>query len=347
METRVAKVDKNSLNILNEASMLLNSGALVAFPTETVYGLGANALNGQACKSIFEAKGRPSDNPLIVHVSTPSDAEKIAYTSELYYKLAEKFMPGPLTIILPKRDIIPSEVTAGLDTVAIRCPKNEIARALIKAAGIPIAAPSANASGRPSPTSAAHVYNDLNGKIPLILDGGDCDLGVESTVISIKDDKIILLRPGSVTPKMLEDVSGNVKIASAVKEELKAGEVALSPGMKYKHYAPRASLYLIDDRYIDFVEFTKEKQKTENCAIMCYDEEITYLENKNLLPVGKKQDIKRQTKLLFNLLRQADDLEVDTVYAHLPSDNGESLAIYNRMIRACAHRVLGGRNGKG
>ena len=347
METRVAKVDKNSLNILNEASMLLNSGALVAFPTETVYGLGANALNGQACKSIFEAKGRPSDNPLIVHVSTPSDAEKIAYTSELYYKLAEKFMPGPLTIILPKRDIIPSEVTAGLDTVAIRCPKNEVARALIKAAGIPIAAPSANASGRPSPTSAAHVYNDLNGKIPLILDGGDCDLGVESTVISIKDDKIILLRPGSVTPKMLEDVSGNVEIASAVKEELKAGEVALSPGMKYKHYAPRASLFLIDDSYIDFVELTKEKQKTENCAIMCYDEEITYLENKNLLPVGKKQDIKRQTKLLFNLLRQADDLEVDTVYAHLPNDDGESLAIYNRMIRACAHRVLGGRNGKG
>jgi L-threonylcarbamoyladenylate synthase len=256
-------------------------------------------------------------------------------------------MPGPLTVILPKREIIPPEVTAGLDTVAIRCPKNEIANALLKVSKIPIAAPSANASGRPSPTSASHVYNDLNGKIPLILDGGDCTLGVESTVISIKDDKIILLRPGSVSPKMLEGVSKNVEIASAVKEELKAGEVALSPGMKYKHYAPRASLYLIDDNYIDFVEFTKEKQKTENCAIMCYDEEIPYLESKSLLPVGKKQDIKKQTKLLFNLLRQADDLGVDTVYAHLPSDDGESLAIYNRMIRACAHRVLGGRNGKG
>ena len=182
METKVFKVTKDSLNILSEASVLLNSGALVAFPTETVYGLGANAFDAEACRSIFLAKGRPSDNPLIVHVERPQDAEKIAYTCELYYKLAERFMPGPLTVILPKRDIIPPEVTAGLDTVAIRCPRNEVANALLKTSKIPIAAPSANASGRPSPTSAKHVFDDLNGKIPLILDGGECEFGVESTV---------------------------------------------------------------------------------------------------------------------------------------------------------------------
>lgn len=346
METKIFKVTKDSLNILNEASKLLNSGKLVAFPTETVYGLGANAFNAEACRSIFSAKGRPSDNPLIVHISKPEDAENIAYTCPLYYELAKKFMPGPLTVILPKKDVIPNEVTAGLDTVAIRCPQNEVANKLIEVSGIPIAAPSANSSGKPSPTSAKHVYDDLNGKIPMILDGGDSEFGVESTVITISNDEITILRPGSVTPKMLEGVSKKVKIASAVKEELKAGEKALSPGMKYKHYAPKANLYLVDDRYISFTDYVNEKQKTENCGVMCYDEEISLLDNKNLLPVGKKKDIKKQTKRLFNLLRQADDIGVDTVYAHLPGDDGESLAIYNRMIRACAHRVIGGRNGK-
>ncbi len=346
METKIFKVTKDDLNILNEASKLLNDGKLVAFPTETVYGLGANAYDSEACKSIFLAKGRPSDNPLIVHVSKPEDAENIAYTCSLYYELARNFMPGPLTVILPKKDIIPYEVTAGLETVAIRCPKNEVANKLIEVAKIPIAAPSANSSGKPSPTSAKHVYDDLSGKIPMILDGGDCEFGVESTVITIKNDEITILRPGSITPKMLDRVSKNVKIATAVKEELKAGEQALSPGMKYKHYAPTANLFLIDDKYIDFIDFVKEKQKNENCAVMCYDEEISSFEDENLLPVGKKQDIKKQTKRLFNLLRQADELGVDTVYAHLPDDDGESLAIYNRMIRACAHRVIGGKNGE-
>ena len=346
METKIFKVTKDSLNILNEASELLNSGKLVAFPTETVYGLGANAYDPEACKSIFLAKGRPSDNPLIVHISKPEDAENIAYTCPLYYELAKAFMPGPLTVILPKKDVIPYEVTAGLNTVAIRCPKNEVANKLIEIAKIPIAAPSANTSGKPSPTSAKHVYDDLNGKIPMVLDGGDSEFGVESTVITVQDNEITVLRPGSVTPKMLEGVSKNVKIASAVKEELKAGETALSPGMKYKHYAPTANLYLIDDKYINFIDFVKEKQKTENCAVMCYDEEVSSFEDKNLLPVGEKNDVKKQTKRLFNLLRQADELGVDTVYAHLPSDDGESLAIYNRMIRACAHRVIGGKNGE-
>ncbi len=256
-------------------------------------------------------------------------------------------MPGPLTIILPKREIVPKEATGGLDTVAIRCPSHLVARRLIELSGLPIAAPSANSSGKPSPTTAKHVLDDMDGKIPMILDGGECEVGVESTVISITDNSITLLRPGKVTIEELKNVCENTQIAGAVKEELKEGETPLSPGMKYKHYAPRAELYLIDDKYIDFVAFTKQKQKTEKCAVMCYDEEISQLENKNLLPVGKKEDIKMQTHNLFILLRKADDLGVDTVYAHLPADEGESLAIYNRMIRACAHRVLGGRNGKG
>ncbi|MBP3494686.1 MAG: threonylcarbamoyl-AMP synthase [Clostridia bacterium] len=347
MKTQIFKVDKDSVDILNMAADIIKDGGIVAIPTETVYGLGANALDGEACKSIFKAKGRPSDNPLIVHIAKPEHAEKIAYTNQLYYKLAEKFMPGPLTIILPKRDIVPPQTTGGLDTVAVRCPLNEVARELISISGLPIAAPSANTSGKPSPTTAKHVLDDMDGKIPLILDGGECSVGVESTVIQIKENEIVLLRPGQITPRDLMSVCENVTIAGAVKEELKAGEKALSPGMKYKHYAPKAELYLIDDRYINFVEFTKARQKAENCAIMCYDEEISLLESKNLLPIGKKEDIKKQTQKLFDLLRKADDLGVDTVYAHLPSDEGESLAIYNRMIRACAHRVLGGINGKG
>ena len=342
MKTEIFKVIENSIKELNYASKLLNDGELVAIPTETVYGLGANALNKNACLNIFKAKGRPGDNPLIVHIAKPQDAEKIAYTNNLYYKLAEKFMPGPLTVIIPKRDIIPYEVTAGLETVAIRCPIHKVANKLIEIAGVPIAAPSANTSGKPSPTSAKHVFDDMNGKIPLILDGGECEVGVESTVISITDNSIVLLRPGAVTVEMLKTVCENVTVANAVKEELKQGETALSPGMKYKHYAPSADLYLVNDKAIDFIKFVKEKQKTENCAIMCYDEEILLLENKNLLPVGKREDVKEQTKRLFDLLRKADEIGVETVYAHLPSDDGDSLAIYNRMIRACAHRVLGG-----
>jgi len=349
MLTEILLVDKDSQAELEKAAELLKNGSLVAIPTETVYGLGANALDKDACLNIFKAKGRPGDNPLIVHIADPRDAEEIAYTCPLYYKLADKLMPGPLTIILPKKDVIPPEVTAGLDSVAIRCPVHPVANALIKRAGIPIAAPSANSSGKPSPTTAAHVLDDMNGKIPLILDGGECDVGDESTVIKITDNEIILLRPGAVTLEMLKEFCPNVSIASAVKEELKAGETPLSPGMKYKHYAPRANLYLVDDMYVDFVEFAKEKQSAEKCAIMCYDEEIPLLESKFLLPVGKRNDIKNQTKKLFILLREADKLGVDTIYAHLPIDEGESLAIYNRMIRACAHRIVtkGGINGKG
>ncbi|MBR2296211.1 MAG: threonylcarbamoyl-AMP synthase [Clostridia bacterium] len=327
---------------LEKSARLIREGEIVGIPTETVYGLGANAYNGEACLKVFKAKGRPADNPLIVHISSPSQAEEIAYTNALYYKLAERFMPGPLTIILPKRDIIPSEVTAGLDSVAIRCPVHSVARKIIELSGVPIAAPSANKSGMPSPTTAQHVYNDMNGIIPLIIDAGACDVGVESTVIKITDDSIMLLRPGAVTPQMLSEVCPSVTISKAVLEELKEGEVAQSPGMKYKHYAPKASLYLVAFDGDEFIRLVRERAQSENCVVMCYDEEISSLDGITLLPVGKRNDIKEQTKRLFDLLRHADELGADVIYAHLPGKSGEELAMYNRMIRACSHRIIGG-----
>lgn len=342
MITEVLKCD--SEQAILKSAQLIREGSLVGIPTETVYGLGASAYNAEACLNVFKAKGRPADNPLIVHISKPEEAEEIAYTSELYYKLAERFMPGPLTVIMKKKDIIPNEVTAGLDSVAVRCPKHGIAREIIKKAGVPIAAPSANKSGMPSPTTAQHVYNDMNGIIPLIIDAGPCEVGVESTVIKIDNGEIILLRPGAVTPDMLREVCDSVTVSEAVIRELRADEKALSPGMKYKHYAPKANLYLISDT-VDFEAYVKEKAKTEKCAVMCYDEEKKLFSGVIVLAVGAKNDIKEQTKRLFDLLRKADDEGAETVYAHLPSQSSESLAMYNRMIRACAHRIIGGTNG--
>ena len=340
MITEVLKsTDKEAIK---KGAKIIREGGIVAFPTETVYGLGANAYDKDAVSKIFEAKGRPSDNPLIVHVSTPYDAENIAYTNELYYKLAKEFMPGPLTIILPKKDVIPKEVTAGLDSVAIRCPVNKVANELIREAGVPIAAPSANKSGRPSPTKASHVYDDMDGEIPLIIDGGECDVGVESTVIKISDSSITILRPGLVTYEELLKVCSDVSINEAVLNDLKPGEIAQSPGMKYKHYAPKAKLFLIDDSKIDFFDYINSKYRFEKVALMCYNEERELFGSDYiLLPVGDKEDIKEQIKRLFNLLREADEKGAEYIFAHLPSKEGESLAMYNRMIRACAHRVIG------
>lgn len=344
MKTEVLSWDLENELALKKGAQIIRDGGLVGIPTETVYGLGACAYNAGACLEIFKAKGRPADNPLIVHILNPEDAEKIAITSKLYYRLAEKFMPGPLTIIMPKRDIIPDEVTAGLDSVAVRCPVHKVARRIIELSGVPIAAPSANKSGMPSPTTAQHVYNDMNGEIPLIIDAGACEVGVESTVIKITEDEIILLRPGAITVEMLREICPRVSVSSAVLQELRAGEVALSPGMKYKHYSPKASLYLVSDSE-DFIALAKDRAQREKCAIMCYDEETDALDGLMLLPVGAREDIKEQTRRLFDLLRHADELGAQTIYAHLPTMQDEALALYNRMIRASAHKIIGGTNG--
>ena len=341
MKTEFLKIDPispNEADIKHCADIILQGG-LVAMPTETVYGLGADATDAEAAKKIYAAKGRPSDNPLIIHIAKPSDAEKYAHTGELYYRLAAAFMPGPLTIILPKRDTIPSDVTGGLDSVAVRCPAHPVARALISAAGVPIAAPSANLSGSPSPTTADHVKKDMDGRIDAIIDGGECDIGLESTIIKLDGSKAILLRPGAITADALSCVCESVEIAAAVTETLGENERPLSPGMKYKHYAPSSPLVLLDGEREDVFEFLKVAAKKENCVILCYSEEFDRLRGARLIDVGAQDDLQTQSHRLFGALREADGMGADIIYAHLPTTSGLGLALYNRMIRAAAHTV--------
>ncbi len=340
MNTEIIKIsDTSETDKIKKAAKLLASGALVAFPTETVYGLGADATDENAAKKIYAAKGRPSDNPLIIHVSAPEDAEKYAYTNEYYYKLAKAFMPGPLTVILKKKDTVPFSVTGGLDTVAVRCPSHAIANAIIKEAGTAIAAPSANLSGSPSPTCGEHVIRDMNGRIEMIVDGGECEIGLESTIIKLEGSKAVLLRPGAVTPDALACVCEQVEISSAVTEELSENEKPLSPGMKYKHYAPSAPLVLLDGDEDCVISFLQRAQNSEHCTILCYDEELNSLRYERLIPIGAKDDLKTQAERLFAALREADTHDSDIIYAHLPPKEGLGLALYNRMIRAAAHTI--------
>lgn len=337
---KVTDIEKQAGDIAR-AGGIIRHGGLVAFPTETVYGLGASAYDAEAALSVFSAKGRPADNPLIVHIAEPGDAEAIAETSELYYRLAERFMPGPLTIILPKKDVIPGAVTAGLDSVAVRCPSNRIANALIHASGVPIAAPSANRSGRPSPTTAAHVYEDMDGIIPMILDGGDADFGLESTVVKPDGDGCIILRPGAVTVEMLAECCRFVKIAEAVTNPEKAGDKPLSPGMKYKHYAPKAELTLIDADEDSFASFVLTHGGSDT-AVLCPTEDERKYADAGMIPlvIGGRGDVTEYCHRLFSLLREADEKGAGRIYARLPSTDGESLAIYNRIIRAAGCRVI-------
>ncbi len=324
---------------LCRAADVLKAGGLVVFPTETVYGLGGNGLDAEAAKKIYAAKGRPSDNPLIIHIAKPEDAARYAVPNGTYDRLAKAFMPGPLTVILPKRECIPTTVTGGLDTVAVRCPSHPVARRLIELAGIPIAAPSANLSGKPSPTSAAHVAQDMDGRVDMILDGGDCEIGLESTIVKLDGDCITLLRPGGITYDALCMVSEHVTVADAVIHQLAEGERPLSPGMKYRHYAPTAPVILLDGDADRVLRFLQEAQSTQKCAVLCYDEEIPFLQSDYLFPVGNRHDLATQAKRLFSALRKADATDAETVYAHLPPMEGLGLALYNRMIRAAAHTV--------
>jgi len=341
LETQIVKIidPQQHTEMLNHAGKIIRDGGLVVFPTETVYGLGGDATNAQAAGKIYAAKGRPSDNPLIIHIEKPSDAEKYCYTNEFYYRLADKFMPGPLTVILPKKDTIPYSVTGGLDTVAVRCPAQPVARALIAAAGVPIAAPSANLSGKPSPTTAEHVIHDMMGRVDMVIDGGECEIGLESTIVSLQGGNATLLRPGAITYDALCCVCDKVEIAAAVSHQLAENERPLSPGMKYKHYAPTAPFILLDGSAEHALQFLQKKQKTEKCAILCYDEEIATLSPQNLLPVGARDDLATQAHRLFDALRQTENMQVDVIYGHLPPMEGIGLALYNRMIRAAAHTV--------
>ena len=325
---------------IEQCAQIIKNGGLVAFPTETVYGLGAAATDELAASKIYAAKGRPSDNPLIIHVATPEDAEKYAYTDSLYQRLASAFMPGPLTVIMKKRDIVPDSVTGGLDTVAVRCPSHPIAQELIRLSGVAIAAPSANLSGSPSPTCAEHVIADMSDKIDAIIAGGECDIGLESTIVKIDGDGLILLRPGAITADALRCVCEKVSISEAVTEMLKADERPLSPGMKYRHYAPSIPLVLLKGEPEAVIAFLCKAQNAEKCAILCYHEEIEYLRCERLIDIGDSSDLATQAQRLFSALRSADKFDCDIIYAHLPTQDGMGLALYNRLIRAAAHTVL-------
>ncbi len=346
MTTEIVKIeslDESARVDLARAAEIIKTGGLVVFPTETVYGLGGDATNPEAAGKIYAAKGRPSDNPLIIHVSTPDEAEKYAHTTELYYKLAERFMPGPLTVVLKAKSTVPTNTRGGLDTVAVRCPENPIARELIRLAGVPIAAPSANLSGSPSPTTARHVLEDMNGRVDMIIDGGESDFGLESTIIKL-DDGITLLRPGKITLSELEECIGDVSVSHAVTEALAPGERVLSPGMKYRHYAPKAEVLLIDGSALAACEYIRAEGDYENATIIAYTEDVPLFKGKfpnaSIVDFGSSDDRLEQAHRLFSLLRDVDSKGTLKVYAPLPGQDGIGLALYNRMIRAAAYNIV-------
>lgn len=324
---------------IDEAARLLQNGELVAIPTETVYGLAADALNGPAVASIFAAKGRPMDNPLIVHIADERDwAPLVKSIPAAAQKLADAYWPGPLTMILPAADCIPPEVRGGLTTVAVRFPSHPVAQAVILKSGCPLAAPSANRSGAPSPTNAQRVMEDMQGRIAAVLDGGSCDVGVESTVVDLCHTPPRLLRPGGITPEMLEAVVGPVEIDSAVTHALKAGAVAASPGMKYKHYAPKAQVHLVKGTADAYVHFVNSHQGP-GVAALCFDEDVHRLQVP-AVTYGRREEPLEQAQQVFDALRQLDEQGAETVYAACPRPQGVGLAVYNRMIRAAAFRIV-------
>lgn len=325
---------------IDKAAKLLREGGVVGIPTETVYGLAADAQNSSAVSEIFKAKGRPQDNPLIVHIGEFSDIYKyVTEVPENALKLAEAFWPGPLTMVLPKKDIIPMTTSGGLDTVGIRFPIHPVAREIIRRSGCALAAPSANLSGSPSPTTAMHVYKDMNGRIPAIVDGGDCAVGVESTVVSFDSDgKVRLLRPGFVS---LEDIKGvvgeeNALCAKGVTEKISDGERVLSPGMKYKHYSPKANVTILCGDMKKFTEYVSEHNGDKVCS-MIFDSDT---KDFPYAYIAYGDTSEEQAKKLFAVLRSIDDMGIEQVYARCPAQTGVGLAVYNRLLRAAGFEVI-------
>ena len=335
LETRIFKENEN----LKEAGEIIRKGGLVAFPTETVYGLGASAFDKAAAKKIYAAKGRPSDNPLIVHICDKAQIEEIARdVSDNARKIIDAFMPGPITVIVNKKSCISDDVTAGLNTVAIRYPDHHIAQALIKEAGVPIAAPSANVSGRPSPTSAEHVIEDMSGKIDAIVDGGICDVGVESTIVDTTGDKCVILRPGGITFKMLKEVIENIEIDKNVLNSLDKDEKPKCPGMKYKHYSPLADVIVVEGEEENVQKRIKElikenKGKKIGVLVMygaVYDDAV-------MLSAGRTNE--EYAHNLFFALREFDKLKIDVVFAEFCEKDGYGLAVKNRLYKAAGYNV--------
>lgn len=327
----------NDLADIKTAAEILKNGGIVAIPTETVYGLAADAFNEDAVKNVFKAKGRPSDNPFIVHISSFEQIYSLAReVPESAKKLAEKFWPGPLTIILPKRDEVPLATSGGLDTIAIRFPSNPVANKIIELS-CPLAAPSANISGFPSPTAFEHVEADMMGRADAICDGGECNVGVESTVISLATDVPLLCRPGGITLDQLREVLGEVQLADSILKPMKEGESAPSPGMMYKHYSPKAELTVVRGNFDEFITYA---DTCDADAVMCFEGEEEYFKNKITVTFGLENDPLSQAQRLFLALRELDEKGADKVIVRSPSKEGVGLAVCNRLYRAAAFRFV-------
>ncbi len=333
-------------HVYSLASDILKNGGLVAFPTETVYGLGANALDREAVLSIFAAKGRPADNPLIVHIYDRSQLEPLCDVPDRSALLMDAFWPGPLTILCRKKQLVPDEVTAGLPTVAVRMPSHPVARAMLKSCGLPVAAPSANSSGRPSPTTASHVMEDMNGRIPLIIDGGMCDVGLESTVLDLCHGDPVILRPGGITPEMIGSVlKCDVAVAGSVLRPLRENETALSPGMRYRHYAPRAVLTLVqgpEDRVLPLMRrlCLEQESSGKKACVLCFSEHAPYFSGCRPHDIGSSGSPSETAHRLFDVLRQLDEEGMDSVFSEVVPPEGVGLAVMNRLGRAASFRTI-------
>lgn len=349
METKMVKIQDTAEirdEELAEAAQILRDGGLVAFPTETVYGLGANALNEEAAKKIYAAKGRPSDNPLIAHISCMEELEPLVKEiPEAGRKLAEAYWPGPLTMIFPKSSIVPYGTTGGLETVAVRMPSDPVANRLIHLAKVPVAAPSANTSGRPSPTTAQHVWQDMNGRIEMILDGGPVGIGVESTIVDVSGEVPTLLRPGAVTMEMLEKTVGHVEIDPAIQGPPTADFHPKAPGMKYRHYAPHAQMTLVEGEAEAVAnkinELVKEGlEQNLRVGVICTDESRSSYPDGLVRSVGERAKEETIAHNLFAVLREFDDLDVDCIYSESFSKDHLGQAIMNRLTKAAGYHVL-------
>ena len=346
METKVQsiRIEESGWEAqLDAAAGIIRQGGLVAFPTETVYGLGADALDPEAAKKIYAAKGRPSDNPLIVHIA---DKRAVADLAERVPpeagRLMDAFWPGPLTIILPKKACVPKETTGGLDTVAIRMPSHPVAAELIRRAGVPIAAPSANASGRPSPTRAEHVLTDLNGRIPLILDGGEVGIGVESTIVDLSGEEPALLRPGYITREQLRELLGGLATDPAVYRAMRPDEAPKAPGMKYRHYAPKAPLVLVEGSSEAVREYIRGKiaEAPGSLGVMTCDDAAEAYAGAEVRSLGRRDDPEALARGLYAALREFDRLQVTGIYAETFSGEGLGEAVMNRLLKASGHTVV-------
>ena len=322
------------------AAEILKSGGLVAIPTETVYGLGANGLDPEAVAKIFAAKGRPQDNPLILHLAGPEQMEDFCHhIPQAAYTLAERFWPGPLTIVLPAKSCVPKCTTAGLPTVAVRCPDSEITRKIIALAGVPVAAPSANISGKPSTTTAAHVLRDHDGRIDAIVDGGPCRVGVESTIVDLTEDRPRLLRPGGITPEQLIEVLGDLIVDKAVTAQIDKDAVVKAPGMKYRHYAPDCSVVIVSGSREKAASYIRDPY-TAGDRVLCFEEELPLYEGCAPLSYGLESDVETLSAGLFSALRELDDPSIHRVYARCPVGGGVAYAVQNRLKKAAAFHII-------